>query len=118
MGSRLLLPDSGIYIAFIKNAVVKGDEVEYTTNFGVKLVSSGNSRTLGSFLGFRRANPDGTVEFLDENWKVSGRGVCFTRKEIKTGVKEKSVSKVSMEPDEKRKKAQELIRQVREGSVK
>ena len=113
MGSRLLLPDSGI-----KNAVVKGDEVEYTTNFGVKLVSSGNSRTLGSFLGFRRANPDGTVEFLDENWKVSGRGVCYTRKEIKTGVKEKSVSKVSMEPDEKRKKAQELIRQVREGSVK
>ena len=65
MGSRLLLPDSGIYIAFIKNAVVKGDEVEYTTNFGVKLVSSGNSRTLGSFLGFRRANPDGTGRELE-----------------------------------------------------
>ena len=54
MGSRLLLPDSGIYIAFIKNAVVKGDEVEYTTNFGVKLISSGNGR---KFPGLPKGEP-------------------------------------------------------------
>ena len=75
--------EKGIYIAFIKSGLVKGDEVEYTTNFGVRFTSKGNRRTLGSFLGFRRAQPDGTVEFLDEIWKVSNRGVCYTRKEIK-----------------------------------
>lgn len=75
--------EKGVYVAFIKSGLVKGDEVEYTTNFGVKLTSKGNSRTLGSFLGFRRAKPDGTVEFLDEIWRVSGRGVCYTRKEIR-----------------------------------
>ena len=57
--------------------------MEYTTNFGVKLLSTGNSRTLGSFLGFRRAEADGTVDILNENWKVSGRGVCYTRTPLK-----------------------------------
>jgi hypothetical protein len=79
----LLRFEKGIYIAFIKSGVVRGDEVDYTTNFGVTLTSYGNSRTLGSFLGFRKAEADGTVDILDENWKVSGRGVCYTRKEKK-----------------------------------
>lgn len=72
--------EKGIYVAFIKSRVVKGDTVEYQTNFGVTLVTAGNSRNLSSFLGFRRANSDGTVTFLDEKWKVSGRSVCRTRK--------------------------------------
>ena len=76
--------EKGIYIAFIKGGLVRGDEVDYTTNFGVTLTSHGNSRTLGGFLGFRKAEEDGTVDILDENWKVSGRGVCYTRKEKKT----------------------------------
>lgn len=76
--------EKGIYLAFIKSGLVKGDEVEYTTNFGVKLTTSGNSRTLGSFLGFRRANPDGTIDLLDENWKVGGRKVSYTRKKIES----------------------------------
>ena len=46
----------------------------YTTNFGVQLKSTGNSRNLSSFLGFRRANDDGTIELLDEKWKVRGKG--------------------------------------------
>lgn len=78
--------ERGIYIAFILGGVVKGDCVEYTTNFGVKLTTSGNRRTLKSFLGFRRANPDGTVDFLDEKWKVSGRGVCYSRKRVEKSV--------------------------------
>lgn len=73
--------EKGIYLAFFKAGSVKGDMVEYTTNFGVTLVSFGNSRRLGSFLGYRRANPDGTVDLLDENWKVSGHGVCYSRRE-------------------------------------
>ena len=75
--------EKGIYIAFIKAGLVKGDEVEYTTNFGVKLISTGNSRTLGGFLGYRRVEADGTIEILDENWKVSGRGLCYTRTPLK-----------------------------------
>lgn len=72
--------EKGIYMAFIKSGMVKGDVVEYRTNFGVTLVTVGNSRKLSSFLGFRRANPDGTLTFLDEMWKVSGRIPCYTRK--------------------------------------
>lgn len=72
--------EKGIYAAFVKKGIVDGDTVAYQTRFGVTLVTTGNSRNLGSFLGFRRANPDGTVMLLDEKWKVSGREVCYTRK--------------------------------------
>lgn len=72
--------EKGIYAAFVKKGIVDDDTVMYQTRFGVTLVTTGNSRNLGSFLGFRRANPDGTVMLLDEKWKVSGRGVCYTRK--------------------------------------
>ena len=71
-----------IYISFIKSGEVDGDTVTYTTNFGVKLKSTGNSRNLSSFLGFRRANDDGTIELLDEKWKVRGKGVCYSRRKV------------------------------------
>ena len=74
--------EKGMYIAFIKSGEVDGDTVVYTTNFGVKIPSVGNSRNLSSFLGFRRANPDGTIELLDEKWKVRGKGVCYSRRKI------------------------------------
>ena len=57
--------------------------MEYTTNFGVRFTSKGNRRTLGSFLGFRRAQPDGTVEFLDEIWKVSNRGCAIRGRKLR-----------------------------------
>lgn len=74
--------EKGMYIAFIKSGEVDGDTVVYTTNFGVKIPSVGNSRNLSSFLGFRRANPDGTIELLDEKWKVRGKEVCYSRRKI------------------------------------
>ena len=82
-----VLPDylrfeKGIYIAFIKSGEVDGDTVTYTTNFGVQLKSTGNSRNLSSFLGFRRANDDGTIELLDEKWKVRAKGVCYSRRKV------------------------------------
>ena len=83
--------EKGIYIAFIKSGEVDGDTVVYKTNFGVKLLSIGNSRNLSSFLGFRRANPDGTIELLDEKWKVRGLGVCYSRRKV--GEKRKSLSR-------------------------
>ena len=105
--------EKGIYTAFIKSGVVKGDTVEYQTNFGVTLVTTGNSRNLSSFLGFRRANPDGTVMFLDEKWKVSGRSVCYTRKKLK----EKRWANNTVMTEEKRKKGEELLRLIELGSV-
>lgn len=98
--------EKGVYTAFIKSGVVKGDTVEYQTNFGVTLVTTGNSRNLSSFLGFRRANPDGTMTFLDEKWKVSGRSVCYTRKKLK----EKRQVQDMFVTEEKRKNGEELLR--------
>ena len=90
--------------------------MEYQTNFGVTLATTGNSRNLSSFLGFRRANPDGTVMFLDEKWKVSGRSVCYTRKKLKEKDRLKDKRRESM-TEEKRKKGEELLRLIEQGSV-
>lgn len=97
--------------AIIKNGVVRGDVVEYQTNFGVTLVTTGNSRNLSSFLGFRRANPDKTVTFLDEKWKVSGRNVCYTRKKLKEKAPDMAVT------EEKRKKGEDILKLVMQGSM-
>ena len=75
--------EKGIYAVFIQNGKVCGDEVDYITNFGVQLKSYGNSRTLSSFLGYRRCPEDGKVEFLDELWKVNGRKMRYYRTERK-----------------------------------
>lgn len=85
--------ERGIYAAFIIKGKVQGDLIEYQTNFGVKLVSAGNRRTLGSFLGFKRCGigkdgkPDGTVEFLDQLCKVDGGKVRYNRKLKKSAEK-------------------------------
>lgn len=79
--------EKGIYMAFFKSGIIKGDTVEYQTNFGITMITTGNRRTLDSFLGFRRANPDQSVTLLDERWKVNGRNVCYTRTAKKDGVK-------------------------------
>lgn len=73
--------ERGIYAAFIQSGTVRGDEIEYNTNFGVRLKSYGNDRTLGSFLGYRRCREDGTVEFLDALWKVNNKKVQYRRTE-------------------------------------
>ena len=79
---HIRVTEEKISAAFIKSGEVDGDTVVYTTNFGVKIPSVGNSRNLSSFLGFRRANPDGTIELLDEKWKVRGKEVCYSRRKI------------------------------------
>lgn len=68
--------EKGIYRAFIQEGIVKGDVIEYTTNFGVRLVSRGNSRTLEAFIGFVR---NGT-EVMTSQWQVNGRKVQYIRR--------------------------------------
>lgn len=80
----LLTFEKGMYIAFVKAGVIRGDAVDYETSFGVTLTSYGNSRTLGGFLGYRKASEDGTIDIVDANWKASRRGVSYTRKEEKS----------------------------------
>ena len=75
--------EKGIYFAFIKEGIVDGDVVTYTTNFGVKLTSTGNSRTLMAFIGFRRCNPNKTVEVLMDGWQVNGLCIRYHREKRK-----------------------------------
>lgn len=69
--------EKSIYMAFIQNGVIYGDEVEYITNFGVTLISTGNSRTLKNLIGFRRGKADGTVEILDSLMKIHNKRRLF-----------------------------------------
>ena len=75
--------EKGIYFAFIKEGIVDGDVITYMTNFGVKLTSTGNSRTLMAFIGFRRCNPNKTVEVLMDGWQVNGLCIRYHREKRK-----------------------------------
>lgn len=96
--------EKGIYAAFIVKGKVYGDMIKYQTNFGVALVSTGNRRTLGSFLGFKKCGvgkdgkPDGTVEFLDQICKVDGGKVRYNRRLKKSA--EKKWRKVQREKED------------------
>ena len=72
--------ERGIYTAFLTKGTVYGDLIEYPTIFGVRLDCRGNSRTLESFLGFRRCREDGIIEILDELYKISGKSIQYRRK--------------------------------------
>lgn len=69
--------------------LVKVDEIEYKTNFGLTITSKGNGRSLGSFLGFKRCGvgkdgkPDGTIEFISQVCKVDGGKIRYKRTEKK-----------------------------------
>lgn len=65
--------EKSVYMAFIQSGVIYGDEIEYLTNFGLIIKSTGNSRSMKSFLGFRRANEDGSLEVLDCLSKVNNK---------------------------------------------
>ncbi len=74
--------DRGLYVAFIKNGIVHRDTVEYQTSFGVKLVSTGNSRTLKSFLGYRHCEGS-LVKYYRNVWEVSGSHLQYRRTKTK-----------------------------------
>lgn len=78
---ELLTFDDDIYRTFIKSGTVLGDVIEYETTFGVKLRTTGNTRTLKQFLGFKRVHPDKTVDYLTATYQVNGGSV--NRKEQK-----------------------------------
>lgn len=76
-----LLPfEDWIIREFVGKITGDGDRIKYTTNFGLTLTSIGNSRGLKAFQGYRKAKPDGTVEFITENWQVGEGTVWHSRK--------------------------------------
>lgn len=99
--------EKGIYFAFIKEGIVDGDVITYMTNFGVKLVSTGNSRTLMAFIGFRKCNPNKTVEILMDGWQVNGLCIRYHResKKEKTANTLAIRKKKALEREEQKKNA-------------
>lgn len=75
----LLHFEKGIYCAFIQKGTVTGDIVTYETNFGVKLLTCGNQRTLTSFLGFKKCDLDGVVTLVDAPYRVYDNTVQYRR---------------------------------------
>lgn len=80
---ELLTFDNELYRTFIKSGVVFGDVIEYETTFGVKLRTTGNTRTLKQFLGFKRVHPDKTVDYLTATYQVNGGSVSRKKKAAK-----------------------------------
>ena len=76
----LLQFDKYFYHTHIIKGMVYGDVIEYITTFGMKLKSVDNSRTMKSFLGFRRQKSDGTYEPLLYTWQVINNSVQYRRK--------------------------------------
>lgn len=73
----LLHFEKGIYCAFIQKGTVTGDIVTYETNFGVKLLTCGNQRTLTSFLGFKKCDLNGVVTLVDAPYRVYDNTVQY-----------------------------------------
>ena len=84
---ELLVFNNDVYRTFIKAGVVFGDVIEYETTFGVKLRTTGNTRTLKQFLGFKRVHPDKTVDYLTATYQVNGGSVNRKEKKAAKGKK-------------------------------
>lgn len=56
---------------FILNMKAKGDEIRYGTTFGLSLIVNGNSRSIKSYVGYRKGSTDGTVEMILESYQIS-----------------------------------------------
>lgn len=93
---NLLRYEKGMYNAFIKGAKLKrrrreiqpgvqADEliIEFDTVFGVTLTAHNVQRTLSGFLGYKRVEDDGGVEFIDQLWKISRRTICYKRHSVR-----------------------------------
>lgn len=75
----LLCFEKGIYCAFFEQGKAVGDTVTYKTNFGIELWTSGNQRKLASFLGYRKCDLEGNVQYIDAPYKVYEYHIQYRR---------------------------------------
>lgn len=71
------------YRSFIKSGAVNNDEITYTTTFGFTFTTQGNRRTMSGFMGYKKSNKDGTIEFIDALYKLVEGTISYHRKEKK-----------------------------------
>ena len=67
--------DEHIFRTYFSGMTANGDEICYTTTFGLKLKTTGNTRPIGSYLGFRVCKPDGTAELVTQNYQISNASI-------------------------------------------
>lgn len=72
-----------IFSDFILRITSYGDCVHYGTSFGMTLTSSGNSRSLSDFVGYRRVNEENKVEMITECCQIA-KGKIQTHKKKRT----------------------------------
>ena len=72
-----------IFRTYIVSMSANGDEIFYTTTFGLKFKTTGNTRPIGSYLGFRICTSDGTAELVTENYQISHAAIQRRRKRRK-----------------------------------
>lgn len=75
----LLTFEGWIIRKFVGRITANGDEIKYTTNFGLTLTSIGNSRKIGAFHGYRKTKADGTVQFITESWHIRDSTIWHKR---------------------------------------
>ena len=60
-----------IFRTYFSGMTASGDEICYTTTFGLKFKTTGNTRPIASYLGFRICTSDGTAELVTQNYQIS-----------------------------------------------
>lgn len=76
----LLRFDRGMYVAFVEAGEIRGNRVFLRTIFGLELVMENVDRTLGSFLGARKTDASGCVEYVTRRYQVAERKIGYVRK--------------------------------------
>lgn len=92
----LLCFEKGIYCAFFEQGKALGDTVTYKTNFGIEFWTSGNQRKLASFLGYRKCDLEGNVQYIDAPYKVYEYHIQYRRyprREKNNGVNAREMEK-------------------------
>ena len=54
-----------------------GDEIRYTTTFGLILSSIGNTRSIKSYIGYRRGKEDGTLDMIMESYQLAKGSIQY-----------------------------------------
>lgn len=79
-----LLPfDKKFYLTFIESGIVFGDVIEYKTKFGISFITTGNTRKMVDFIGYRTTDKNGNSIIIQDEYEISGKKLQYRKK--KTG---------------------------------
>ena len=81
--NHLISFNKTMYLTFIDKGVVHGDIIEYTTKFGISFRTTGNTRKMVDFIGYRKKNKDGNSIIIQDEYEIYGKKLQYRKK--KTG---------------------------------